>query len=369
VVDVTQWYSPVSGGIRTYLRAKAAWAAAAGRPHAAVVTGAAPGCETVGESPFEVVRGHTPTPRWGYRVALRSAPIIGALERLEPDVVVVHDPLAFPAAIGRWARAARVSLVMFCHSDLRLAAAGLPAAARRPAEAALGRVQRRAFRGRATVLAASEATRARVGPDGDSPMLVSPLGVDLGAFAAARPDPILRACLAGPGEVLLLYAGRLSPEKRVGLLPDVLARVAAPARLVVAGTGSAERALARRARRLGVAGRVRLLGHVPGRADLARLMATADCFVHPNPDEPFGLAPLEALAAGCRVVAPAGPGPEEVLGRRGAVLVAADGAGALADGVERALRLPPPRPSLGDLRWDHVFPREWSLYASLRAAA
>ena len=27
VVDLTQWYSPVSGGIRTYLRAKAEWAA------------------------------------------------------------------------------------------------------------------------------------------------------------------------------------------------------------------------------------------------------------------------------------------------------------------------------------------------------
>ena len=46
---------------------------------------------------------------------------------------------------------------------------------------------------------------------------------------------------------------------------------------------------------------------------LARLMATGDCFVHPNPDETYGLAPLEALATGTRVVAARGGGLRDQL--------------------------------------------------------
>jgi alpha-1,6-mannosyltransferase len=141
-----------------------------------------------------------------------------------------------------------------------------------------------------------------------------------------------------------------------------------PAVLAVAGAGAARARLQRAARGRGVARRLRLLGHVASRDELARLMATADCFVHPNPAEPFGLAPLEALAAGCRVVAPDAAGTAETLGGRGAVLVVPGDAAALADGVERALRAPRPRPPLDDLRWERTFEGEWQLYRHLVAA-
>ncbi len=368
VVNVTQWYSPTSGGIRTYLRAKAEWAGLRGLPHAAVLTGPSTGPETLAASAVLRVRGRTPNGRWGYRLAPRPAPVIAALEALEPDVVVLHDPLSFPRAVARWAGDRRVGVAMYCHSDLALGAAGLPAGVRRPAAAVLGLVQRRALTAPGAVLVASEASRARVTPHTAAPVVTAPLGVDLDVFRGARPDAALRARLAAPDEALLLYAGRLSSEKRVNLLAAALARLRRPAVLAVAGTGAARGRLERAARRLGVEGRLRLLGHVASRADLARLMATADCFVHPNPAEPFGLAPLEALAAGCRVVAPDAAGTAETLGGRGAVLVAPGDAAALAEGVERALGGPRPSPALDDLRWDRTFEGEWEVYRRLAAA-
>ena len=47
-----------------------------------------------------------------------------------------------------------------------------------------------------------------------------------------------------------------------------------------------------------------LIGNLPGGQAVRRLLAAADVFVHPNPREPFGLAPLEAMAAELPVVAP-----------------------------------------------------------------
>ncbi len=370
VVDVTQWYSPVSGGIRTYLHAKAEWAAARGRAHGAVVTGREAGADTVGRSRFLRVRGRSPSGRWGYRVAPRPAPVIAALEHLDPAVVVINDALAFPAAIARWAARRGTVVAMVCHSDLALGAAHLPGALRAPAASALGLVQRRALRAPAAVIVCSEESRRRIAPACPAPVITSALGVDTAVFAAARPDLALRAALAPGGARLLLYAGRLSGEKRVGLLVPMLAALGEGHVLAVAGAGTSDHALRRAARRAGVAARLRLLGHVRDRPRMATLMASADCFVHPNPDEPFGLAPLEALAAGCRVVAPASIGSAALLGAHGGVLVAGGDAGALTDGVRRALAAPrPPRPPGDDLSWDGVFAREWVLYRTLADAA
>jgi alpha-1,6-mannosyltransferase len=53
-----------------------------------------------------------------------------------------------------------------------------------------------------------------------------------------------------------------------------------------------------------IPGSTTFLGHIADRDFLADLFANADTFVHPNPREPFGIAPLEAMAAGLPLVAP-----------------------------------------------------------------
>jgi glycosyltransferase involved in cell wall biosynthesis len=96
-----------------------------------------------------------------------------------------------------------------------------------------------------------------------------------------------------------LYAGRLVAEKNLPLLPDVMELLASDAehdfRLVVAGDG-VMRSTFEQICTQKVPGRVTFLGHIRGRDELAGLYANADIFVHPNPREPFGIAPLEAMA-------------------------------------------------------------------------
>lgn len=134
---------------------------------------------------------------------------------------------------------------------------------------------------------------------------LGPMGVDLETFS-----PSLRTRpYASGGELNLLYAGRLVPEKNTQLLLDTMARLGddVPARLFIAGDGILRAQLERAASAI-APGRVVFLGHIASRHELARLLANADAFLHPNPREPFGIAPLEAMASGTPLVAPASGG-------------------------------------------------------------
>jgi glycosyltransferase involved in cell wall biosynthesis len=50
--------------------------------------------------------------------------------------------------------------------------------------------------------------------------------------------------------------------------------------------------------------RIVITVRVSERIRLADLYANCDVFIHPNPREPFGIAPLEAMASGLSLIAP-----------------------------------------------------------------
>lgn len=111
---------------------------------------------------------------------------------------------------------------------------------------------------------------------------------------------------------VLLYAGRLSPEKNVWLLPALMKSLSEPDvtnpphreyRLLIAGDGPQAGPLRAELESL-APGRYKFLGHISDKEKLADIYANTDVFVHPNPREPFGIAPLEAMASGLPVVAP-----------------------------------------------------------------
>ncbi len=142
-------------------------------------------------------------------------------------------------------------------------------------------------------------------------IFVCPRGVNADVFRPDRKSDEIKQAMrlkAGLPEdaIIILYAGRISPEKNVSLLVETMKALAADTerdyRLVVAGAGPEEEWLRRETARL-FPGKIILLGHLE-KEILADYYANADVFVHPNPREPFGIAPLEAMASGVPTVAP-----------------------------------------------------------------
>lgn len=119
--------------------------------------------------------------------------------------------------------------------------------------------------------------------------------VDVGRFAPGT----------GPREYYLL-AGAMAPYKRFDLAMRAFANLGRP--LVVAGGGQDEARL-----RSLAAGNIRMRG-IDGDADLAGLYAGAKALVFPGVED-FGIMPVEALAAGCPVIALGHGGALETVGR------------------------------------------------------
>lgn len=101
----------------------------------------------------------------------------------------------------------------------------------------------------------------------------------------------------------LLYAGRLAKEKNVDVLPPMMERLPRNWRLLIAGDGPRRAWLQARVGE-SLPERIRFLGHVTDRTEFRNLLESSDVFVHPNPCEPFGITPLEAMATGVPLVAP-----------------------------------------------------------------
>jgi len=113
--------------------------------------------------------------------------------------------------------------------------------------------------------------------------------------------------------------GQLWRHKRVDLLVNAIALVP-DAKLVVIGSGPEAPVLRALAEKLGVAGRVDFAGTVDS-ARLAELLADSLAFLHASVAEPFGIAVLEALAAGLPLIAVHEGGYTEIVDRASSFLV------------------------------------------------
>jgi glycosyltransferase involved in cell wall biosynthesis len=163
--------------------------------------------------------------------------------------------------------------------------------------------QDRATRRAAALLYTSEEERRLAEPHAlGMPGAVAPLGIDLADFDALPPRGGFRARHPEIGErPILLFLGRLHEKKGLDLIARAFGRCVREgldAWLVIAGPDDGLRPdLERWLAAEGIAGRTLLPGMVEGDEKLA-LFADADLFLLPSRSENFGLAVVEAMAAG-----------------------------------------------------------------------
>jgi alpha-1,6-mannosyltransferase len=336
IVRLANFVTARSGGLRTALRNLGEGYQRAGHEAVLVIPGRERSDE-VTEQGRIITLPSAPLPRTGgYRVLAGRRELTRLLDSLEPDRLEVSDRATLRWT-GSWARQRGIGSMMVSHESL----AGLLGVWGMPARDRLAdRLNRRTAETFdqivcTTAFAAAEFRRLGV------PNLVEvPLGVDLDEFSPSRADAAVRARYARPDELLIVYASRLSADKRPELAVDTVAALRGgkvPAVLVVAGDGSRRAALAYRAARLPV----RFAGHIADRSAVAALLASADVVVAPGPVETFGLAALEGLACGTPVVVNAASALPEVVGDAG---VAVRGTPeAFADGVRDIMQRPEPQ--------------------------
>jgi glycosyltransferase involved in cell wall biosynthesis/predicted metal-dependent phosphoesterase TrpH len=260
----------------------------------------------------------------GLRIGVPSLPVaVQALADGSFDAVHVCTPGPAGISGALLARALGLPLIGSYHTELT-AYAGLRSGERRLADAMTLAVA--AFYGACEVVLspspASDAALAAIGVAGDRVQRWD-RGVDTSRF-----DPSLREAGLLPGEISVLYSGRISREKGVDMLAEAFlkAREREPRlHLVLAGGGPEEGALRERLGRSAT-----FLGWLEGR-ELALAYASADVFLFPSETDTFGQVILEAQASGLPVVAVAQGGPLSLIEDRVTGLLAPADAGAVAD--------------------------------------
>ena len=242
----------------------------------------------------------------GLQIGIPSLPaIVDALAEGRYDLI--HLPTPGPAGFAAWllARVLDLPVIGSYHTEL-----GAYAALRTGQEnfgAMVNFVLSAFYRQCAVVLSPSPASDDRLRQLGIAENRIGrwDRGVDLTRFSPSLRDPRHL-----PGEIKVLYAGRLTKEKGVDLLADTFlaARQRDPRlHLLLAGGGPEEEQL--RAR---LGNTATFLGWLEGDA-LPRAYASADLFLFASQTDTFGQVVLEAQASGLPVVAVAAGGPPSLI--------------------------------------------------------
>jgi glycosyltransferase involved in cell wall biosynthesis len=263
---------------------------------------------------------------WGYWMAPPLARALDAVHREWPfDVLHAHCLAPAGHAAARWMRRQRgAAFVVSAHGPDMIHVPRNSSMGRRACVAAMARAD--------LVIANSRWAERRCEEIAGRalPTRVVHLGADLPS-----------ASHESNGAVRMVTVAHLVARKRHAVVLRALARLD-PARrpeYLVIGEGPCRDPLRRLAAELGVADRVRFLGQLPNPEAVARA-ATCDLFVMPGVEEPFGVAFVEAMAAGLPAIGSRGEGgPEDIAAAGpGMVLVEPDDPGALAGVLDRLTR-------------------------------
>ena len=148
---------------------------------------------------------------------------------------------------------------------------------------------------------------------------VTPVGLDLDLLHADYETGSVSELKKKYGycesDKILLFIGRMIDEKQPVRMIDILAEIRKKDtnyKLLMVGTGELKAAVETRTKELALQDAVQLVERIPN-SDIWELYRLADSFVNLNQQEIFGMAILEAMYYGCKVVAWVAPGPNLII--------------------------------------------------------
>ena len=312
ICDLTQFYSPRSGGVKRYVHEKIAYISNCSRDdvHVLIIPGAKTEVTTNGRSRVYSIRSPLVSRSSRYRALLNLRAMEEILEQERPDLIESSDPYQIGWKAIAAGRALRVPVVGFYHSHF-------PEAYLRGSTKFLGKggTQRAMKLTRSDVHKLYNLFQATLVPSEKLAELLSNwgvrnvrpvrLGVNTGVFKPLPDDGAMtrHSLGVGRGQTLLLYAGRLAKEKNIQTLfrgfELLRQRHSNRFYLLVIGDGPQRNKIQKLQRRIG---NVSWITYCADSFDLARYYRSADLFVHPGVQETFGLVALESQACGTPVV-------------------------------------------------------------------
>ncbi|MCG9891185.1 MAG: glycosyltransferase family 1 protein [Thermosynechococcaceae cyanobacterium MS004] len=240
------------------------------------------------------------------KMALPRPSISQALDRFRPDLVHVVNPAVLGLSGVFYAKLRNVPLVASYHTHLpqylQYYGFGL-------LEGFLWELLKLVHNQAQLNLCTSSVMVEELASHGIQRLALWQRGVDIETFQPQRASPEMRSQLTQghPEDPLLLYVGRLSAEKAIHEIKPVLEAIPR-ARLALIGNGPHRGDLERHFAQTNTY----FAGYMSG-TTLGAAYASADAFVFPSRTETLGLVLLEAMAAGCPVVAAASGGIPDIV--------------------------------------------------------
>jgi alpha-1,6-mannosyltransferase len=384
ICDLTQFYSPLSGGVKRYVHEKIAYirSSSPDDAHVLIVPGAKTEVTTNGRSRVYSIRSPLVSRSSRYRALLNLRAIEEILERERPDLIESSDPYQIGWKAIAAGCALRVPVVGFYHSHF-------PEAYLRGGTKFLGKrgTQRAMKLTRAYVRKLYNRFQATLVPSETLSDLLSDwgvrnvrpvrLGVNTSVFKLLPDDgAATRQSLGvGRGQILLLYAGRLAKEKNTQTLfrafEVLYHRGHSKFHLLVIGDGPQRSKVQKLHRR---PGNVSWISYCADSVDLARYYRAADLFVHPGVQETFGLVALESQACGTPVVGIRGSYMDRIICHDQKSWAQQNSPEALADAIEdfstkklSTLGKTAARATENLYSWPRVFEELFCIYREVRA--
>jgi alpha-1,6-mannosyltransferase len=319
ICDVTQFYSPVSGGVKRYLTEKRDYLEQyTDHEHVLVVPGPHNTVERKGRLTVHFVRAPRVSFSSHYRIVLNVPRVRRIIESENPDLIEAGEPYQLAWACLRAGEKLGKPVIGFYHSHFpesylrTFARFGGPLAVK--AMDAISRSYIRRLYGRfACTLVASPKLERILGEIGVTNTRIVPLGVETDVFQPSARDPEWRRSLGiKDRQTLLLFVGRLAREKRIDCLLEAFRIVRHYAgdrfALLIVGEGNEAPRIAEAKETLP---NLHWLPYEGNAQKLARIYASADLLVHASLCETFGLVVLESQACGTPAIVIRGSGMED----------------------------------------------------------